>query len=216
MKLIKRLFAWLKRFWNWLGEGKAVFIGLLVLVPVLFYPDTWRSEDSIRIAGYLLQIAGMILAIIGLLNIRKHFGLEPLWQVLVDWLKRFPKWRRDLGIVAEKGEVDLVGFNSHFDAWAPDMPEQPIEKRIEEIVNNLEQLRAGQREHHSLLVTMRSNLEKHKIIVAEENEKTKMEIQEDLETLHTGGIITALAGLVWLTVGISMSTMDEELFLLIQ
>nr|ADT71689.1 hypothetical methyl-accepting chemotaxis protein [uncultured organism] len=74
-------------------------MGLLVIVAAaLLGFVTWHSEASIRIAGYILQFIGMVFAIRGLLGIRTHFGQPLLRRLLLDWVKRFPKWKRNIVI----------------------------------------------------------------------------------------------------------------------
>jgi hypothetical protein len=69
-----RLQGWLKEIWHWLGEAKLAFLGFLTVTNAMLYGFiVWHSEDSIRIAGYALQLIGMLFAIRGLLRIREYF-----------------------------------------------------------------------------------------------------------------------------------------------
>jgi len=54
--------------------------------------------------------------------------------------------------------------------------------------------------------------EQHKNKVAEQTKRLEEDIRYELETLHTSDLLTSLIGLVWLTVGITMSTMAPELY----
>lgn len=216
MKL-DRLFTWITDIWHWLAEVKIVFMCIIVLVAaVTLGLVMWRSETSIRSAGYVLQVIGMIFAIRGLLGIRAHFGQPLLRQLFVDWLKRFPKWNRSFVLRAGAGVYATTGMKARFELWTPDNPDQPIEKRIEGIVNNLERIRKEQGEHAKSIEELRDSHEDHKKKMAKENKNMEEKIRSDLESLHTSDLITSLVGLIWLTAGISMSTMAPELFKWVQ
>lgn len=173
---------------------------------------TWRSDISIRLAGYVLQLIGMIFAIRGLLSIRAHFGQTLLRKIFLNWLKRFPKWKRNVIAGVLSANLALVGMKARGEVWTPDNSDQPIEKRIEGIVKNLERIRTEQCEHANSIDELRQSHEEHKKTVAEQAKKMEDEIHSELESLHTSDLITSVIGLVWLTVGITMSTMAPELY----
>lgn len=183
----------------------------VVVAAVLLGFVTWHSETSIRIAGYVLQFIGMAFAIRGLLGIRVHFGQPLLRRLLLDWFKRFPKWKRDIVIGVGAGHLALVDMKARAEVWSPDDPNKPTEQRIDAILKNTERLRSEIREHAKSIDELKDRHEEHKKQVAEENRKIKKDIQSDLESLHTSDLITSLVGLVWLTLGITMSTLAPEL-----
>jgi hypothetical protein len=210
---IQLLRLWILNIWHWLVEGKIVFMCFLVIVAaVVLGFFTWRSEISIRSAGYVLQLIGMIFAIRGLLSIRAHFGQTLLRKIFVNWLKRFPKWKRNIVVEVNSANLVLVGMKVGAEVWTPDNSQQPIEKRIEGIVKNLERIRTEQREHTNSIDELKQSHEEHKKTVAEQAKKMEDEIRSELESLHTSDLITSAVGLVWLTVGITMSTMAPELY----
>lgn len=216
MKL-NRLFRWVTDIWCWLAEGKIVFMFILVLVAALTLGlVTWHSETSIRFAGYILQVLGMIFAIDGLLDVRAHFEQPPLWQLFVSWLKRFPKWIRSVIVNVGTGQLVITGMKVRGEVWTPDKPDQPIEKWIEGIVKNLDRIRKEQGEHTKFIEELRDNLKEHKKKVADDSQKMEEKRRTELESLLTSGIVKSLVGLIWLMVGISMSTMFPELFKLVQ
>ena len=187
-------------------------MGLFVIVAaVLFGFVTWHSEISIRVSGYALQLIGMVFAIRGLLGIRAHFGQPLLRQLLINWVKRFPKWKRSVVIGVGTAHVSMAGMKARAEVWTPDDPNKPIEQRIDAIIKNLERIRVEQRDHANSIDELKDSHEEHKKQVAEQNKKIKEDIHSDLESLHTSDLITSLVGLVWLTVGITMSTLAPEL-----
>jgi hypothetical protein len=63
----------LRQTYRWLLEAKlaGIFFLGLVIVPVGLY--FWPRENTLKITGCILQAAGMVLAIRGLLRVRIHF-----------------------------------------------------------------------------------------------------------------------------------------------
>jgi hypothetical protein len=210
---LNRLYRWILKFGHWIAEAKIAFMCILVLVAAIsFCIGPWCDEVSIRFAGYVLQVIGMIFAIRGLLGVRAHFGQPHLKQLLLEWLKRFPKWKENVVVGAMSGVMSIGSMKARGEVWSPDNPDQPIEKRIEAIVNNLDRIRTEQTAHYKSIEELRDSHEEHKKNVAKENKSMEENIRTDLESLHTSDLTTSLVGLIWLTVGISMSTMAPELF----
>ena len=56
-----------------MSEGKIVFAGIIVAEIPIYIAVSLGSEASIKRSGYILQVFGMIFAIVGLLNIRVHY-----------------------------------------------------------------------------------------------------------------------------------------------
>ena len=151
MKL-NRLFGYLLAVWRWLAQGKVAFCCILVIVAALALGlCTWHSEDSIRIAGHALQILGMVFTIHGLLCIRVHFKQPPLQKLFLDWLKKFPKWKRKVasGSASISGVALIDVVNGK--VWTPDNPNWSVEERVEGIVKNLDRIRTEQGEHYKAI-----------------------------------------------------------------
>jgi hypothetical protein len=80
------------------------------------------------------------------------------------------------------------------------------------LVRNLEQIRNEQRNHADSIDELSWSHEKHKKQVAQQAKNTEGEIRSDFESAHTSDLLPSLVGLVWLTVGIIMSTMPPEIY----
>lgn len=208
----QQLRRWLIDVWRWLGESKLVFMGILVvLAATLFGFVTWHSEGSIRVAGYSLQLIGMIFAVRGLLGIREHFGQPLLRRLVLQWVKRFPRWKRDVVVNVGAGHLTMAGMKARAEVWTPDDSEKPVEQRIEAVIKNLGRIREEQREQANSIAELKYRHAEHKEQVAEDQNNIKETIRSDLESLHTSDLITSLVGLLWLTLGITMSTLAPEL-----
>jgi len=213
----KRAKNWLKEICSWAAEARLVFLCCLVLFPALIFALlVCPSEQSIRTSGFVLQILGMVLAIRGLLKIRTYFRQPPLTRLFVKWLHRFPKWKKDTVIGLKTGNLVMVGEKVRVEVWTPDNTQDPMEKRIDGIIKNLERIKAEQRKISEQIDKQEKNQEKNQKEQEQSREKMENQIQSDLESLHTDDIIVSFIGLLWLTVGISMSTMSQELSKLFQ
>ena len=199
--------------WHWLAEGKLIFMCLLVIAAAIILGFvTWSSEVSIRSAGYTLQFIGMLFAIRGLLGIRAHFGQPLLSELFFNWLKNFPKWKRNVVIGVGAGHMALSGMKARVEVWSPDDPSLSIEERIGNIINNLDRVRNEQGTHAKLIDDLKDSHEEHKKKITEQTKVIEENIRTELESLHTSDLITSLVGLVWLTTGITMSTMSQEFY----
>jgi len=185
---------------------------LVISAAVIIGFVTWQSESSIRSSGYLLQFIGMVFAIRGLLGIREHFGQPLLRKLLINWFKRFPKLKRNVVVGVAAANIAIMSGKARAEVWNPDDPEKPLEERIEKIIRNVERIRCEQRTQSELIDKLEDSHEEHKKKITEQTKKMKEDIRSDFESLHTNDLITSLVGLVWILVGISMSTMAPELY----
>ena len=208
----RRLKTWLKEILSWAWEARLSYLCFIVLMlAFLFGFGMCPSEQSIRTSGYVLQILGMIFAIRGLLRIRAHFGQPKLRSSSFAWLKRFPKWKKHYVINAEAGDYVILSGKARVELWTNDNSADPLEKRIDGIVNNLERLKEEQRKNSEQIDELQENHEKYKKEQKHKRVNMVNQFRSDLESLHTDDIVVSLIGLTWLTFGLSMSTMSQEL-----
>jgi hypothetical protein len=132
-------------------------------------------------------------------------------QLAKDWLKRFPKWEKEAVSAICSVQLDAVIGRTHSEVWSPDKPGDPLEKRFEAALQNIERLRQSQRNIIEQIDTINDN---HKDL-KETQEKARADIEKnfkkELERIHTEDVLMSLIGLIWLTVGISLSTMSQEI-----
>lgn len=209
---LKRLHSYIKEIINWLFEARLAFLCVSILLLsglISFY--TWPTEQSIRATGYVLQLFGMIFAIRGVLKIREHFGHPTIKCMLIAWFKRIPKWRKSGVFIAPSMSASITGMDAIIEVWSHDKPEETLEKRLESILRNLNNLRETQRNHSNQLLEIKKE---HKKYIESQNNKInniKVEINTELEKLHTNDILVSLIGLVWLAFGITLSTLPSEI-----
>jgi hypothetical protein len=145
------------------------------------------------------------------------FGQKNLRVLCIEFLHQFPKWRKDTEIHAEVVERLAVATDkAHVEVWTPDKPDEPLEKRIDRVIKNLEGIREVQRRHAEQIDKFQEDHEKYRREQDQAHVKMENEIQANLESLHTSDILVSLVGLIWLTFGITMSTLSQELSKLLQ
>jgi hypothetical protein len=153
----------------------------------------------------------MLFAIRGILKIRAYFGHPTLKILLIAWLQRFPKWKRDIAISTGEGRIGMVGLDARFEIWTPDNPNDELEKRFEAVLRNLNSLREMRRTQADQIEKIEKNHTLLKESQKQELEKIEKRLNSEIETLHTNDILFSLIGLVWLTFGITMSTLSTEI-----
>lgn len=196
---------WLIQLLHWAREAYPVIIFLAVVaLGYIMAFVFWRSEFSIRLSGVVLQFIGMFLAI---------QGLRTLWPSIVSWLRRFPRWGgqniSSLGIAtSSESALGLI-----VEVWRPDGTEHPTEERIARIVRNLETIRNEISQHNSSIRNLNRMLIEQETNINEHTENARKE-RKQLESLHTNGLFMSLLGLVWITLGIIVSTFAPEIYAL--
>ena len=158
-----------------------------------------------------LQLFGVATVALGLRETRKLFGYPHFFQLTLTWAKRFPKYHlkpitAEANLTLPAIEMSMSGYT-----WRTSDPNAPIEKRLEAIEANLSDLnarfnQAQQRQDHEILKT-RSQLDEERDF----REKEDNETRKKLEAAQTGGLRISAVGLVWLSLGIIMSSTSVEI-----
>ncbi|MES9934305.1 MAG: hypothetical protein ABW162_15960 [Candidatus Sedimenticola sp. PURPLELP] len=212
MDWIKQPFRYLSRVIQWLIEPRIVWMCLLVLAAAILIPFyTWKTEFSIRLSGYLLEMFGLGLTLFGLVKIRSHFQLDSIKTLLSSWLARFPKWRGNVVLGVGSARSKSFVSNAFFSVWSPDDKTAPLEERVDKIITNIERLRDTQSQNRQKIGAIESDVTELKKSEAKAREEMEKKIKEDMESVHAGGIFESMAGLVWLAGGLTLSTLSEEL-----
>lgn len=207
-----RIAGYAVEIWQWIAKGEIVFCFVLVILAALSWVFVLQTEPAIRWAGYVLQLFGMALAIQGLLNIWKYFRQPKLRTIFIRWLKQFPSWNKGQTISADEMFRNQNEFYpGRVEAWRPDKPDQSPEDRIDAIVKNLDWVRIELGKLQIVQSNLSESHESHKKQVSEEIKVTKDEVNSKLESSQTSDLLPSLVGLVWLTVGITLSTFSPDL-----
>lgn len=126
-------------------------------------------------------------------------------------MSRFPRWRRRIVFGAGAGTLGVAGVSARGHVWSTVDPSAPIEVRLEAVVRNVERLDERliqvQNEMDSELRKHSDELRKEQQIRATDDEQ----IQLRLEAAQTGGLYITFIGVIWLFVGVLLSTISPEI-----
>lgn len=91
---MRELRSYASRFRRWSADGQPHWF---CLVGILVLPFCWwlfeDAECSVRFAGLLLQMIGMLGVIVEIRKVIDRFGGEGYWTSAKRWIIGFPKWR---------------------------------------------------------------------------------------------------------------------------
>ena len=184
---------------------------LVFLLPVVFCQLT---EPYIRLAGLLLQLLGISTVLHGVSETRKLFNLPSLLAVAFRWLRSFPKFRPEKTFAYMSGDTGVMSVAGRAILRHQASDNATIEERIRVLESNLQPLDNRLNDfQHQIDETNRQAKEG----LATEQQKREDDInalREKLTTTETGGLSVSLMGLVWLIVGVIMSTASPELKIL--
>ena len=203
---MKRLIGYLAEVWAWFWQSKLLLQSIFIIACVLLYSYlTGPTEYSVMNGGYILQLLGMTMAIKGLLMVRRYFRHPPLADLARHWIEGFPRWRRSTIVEPAGAELSITGHRPYIEVWEPDRPDQPLEIRVEAILQNVERLREFQQATTQRL----DDIDDHNRQRDRHHEDALAilanTLHSDLETLHTDDILQSLIGLVWVAAGIAIS-----------
>lgn len=206
------MIRWVRAVLRWIREPRLFWLCTFVVVAsmalALFGGVT---EQKIRITGLVLQLCGISTVVWGLRQTRKLFGRAGFFEHLVEWLKRFPKYKPRP--VSFEGNISLptIQLTGRAHLWQGAGPEAPIEKRLAVVEENL--LALDQRlvqvdkrlDDEARKIT--SELHEERVLREKEDDETKRKI----ELSQTGGLSISVMGLVWLLLGVVLSTASTEI-----
>lgn len=201
-----------------LWRPKFVLIG--VAVPSLMIVECvavsmnngWETESALKVAGFLIGLAGLSLVAYGLSKTRRLFGKPSVWSRLADWGRaavamfvRPPS--RPINIEAKLGGVTVRGLAGTILGG----PEKTLEQRVKEL------------EEHA--VAIKKQLEEIRTEAQQALEAAREEFRTDqghirqsvsdldqrFEKFSVGGLDLEGMGLFWLIFGSALSTFHDRL-----
>lgn len=204
---------WLKRLWNWLTEPKLLWLTLVVLIGSFlcaFFPVT--NEPRIRIVGLALQLFGVMTVAWGVSETRKLFGRPSIFSIALEWLKRFPPFRRGIVLSAGTGEYSLEGFSAKANVWSNPGPNPSLEERVLIVEMNINNLRDRTSQIEQQVDEETRARQQAEISDRQAREQADQDTRHKLELTETGGLHISLMGILWLSVGLILSSMSNEIF----
>ncbi|WP_319522362.1 hypothetical protein [uncultured Desulfosarcina sp.] len=213
---MRKFIIWIKNIFYWFTKPYLFWITIVVLaasvVQVLYISN---SEASFRITGLVLQILGIGTVAYGIHDTRKMFGHPSFLSLTKDWLKRFPKFGGHVRMFASNIQATSMVGNVRGYVWM-NAKDDSNEERIKAIEINLESVNKRLCESQNQIGQCEREIEQG--IKKEQDVRTKADrdILDKIEAIETGGLHISAMGVVWLFVGVIMSSIPAELSKLIK
>lgn len=187
-----------------------MLIGIGVAVTIGAFLGT-TSYERAAWAATLLEMAGLAKVAWDLHQVRKAYARPSIVEEITTWFRDLPAL-----IGPPKGKVISVGTGEYFvvgervSVSVKPGPNATLEQRVKLLEEELERVRDhAAAEHHDLRV----RVDKIEASVAtERTERTQGQdaLQRKVADLAVGGLHLELVGLVWLLVGVALSTLPEQ------
>jgi hypothetical protein len=207
------MLSWFKRLQSWILKAKFLWLTIIVLIIcvwIALFPEV--AECRIRLAGLILQMFGIFTVFKGMIDLRKTFNQPSLSSIATRWLRSFPKFRppkTTMHLTVQSAKHALTaslvrpkhraGLNATVEDRIRVLESSidTLELRVDNLQQQIDQVN---REGNQGLVTERDI-----------RERDIAELKESLETVETGGVFLSLIGLLWLSIGLIMSTASVEI-----
>lgn len=211
----KRLREYIKKVARWCRSDRLVRSASLTIAPVLvlallgpFLPG--QESDQIRYAGLVLQLLGIWTVAKNLAEKGVIFNLPRFREMIHTSIIDFPKWGAPKKINFATGSASvMIGANATLSQWRG-YQDKTLEERVAALIGNVEELRT---QLDQTTQTLKAELGKLQDSVAKDRDariREEAELRRLLTALGVSGIHIDAAGVVWLALGIVLSTIPGE------
>jgi hypothetical protein len=208
--IMRRLYNWILHWLRWLFVSPWPFwicVIVIVAAGLFAWVCPWHDTESrMRWAGTALQLAGLVLTAVGILQTRALFHLPSPAAILRGWFAERPKWRTEARLEASTVGLTMRGFAPHL-SKSPGA-DRPIDERIAWLVAQLDKL------EQQIGVSLRQVTDAAAAQVSEERNARiaeDAEINKRLKLSATGGLNLSAVGLIWLVLGTVLAGFAPEL-----
>jgi hypothetical protein len=203
-RLVGLYFAWLARprlLW--------ISVGLVLISAAVIALSHNRQEACLRWWGMALQFLGIVSVVRELRGARLQFNKPGLLDLARQWLEQRPGKDRTL-ILGGVGMVAALGVSARLTIRAKTDPVAPIETRVKALETNLGRIDEELGQVHRAVDSERTA--RTQALQAETDARTQADARLDrtLEEISTGSLTFSLFGVVWLAVGLVLSSTSVE------
>jgi hypothetical protein len=172
----------------------------------------WERELNVRVGGYAITLAGVLLVVADLRGKRRAFNRPGAMTRLLGWLWRLPPiFLPSRPVVANvSGNISLSVVGSGY-VTTTASPGAPLHQRITVLEDNLR--RANDRISNTENL-IRSEVSTLQLAHSEERagrEAADQRLNSQLEELSVGGLDVAYVGVVWVVGGNALTTFPAEI-----
>ena len=202
---------------RWLAAASLLWLLLAVLAAALFgafWPAP--SERSVRVAGWVLELCGLFTVAWGLRETRRHFDRPSLPSIALEWWNRRPRIRSTVVTGSALVSLGAATASVRGYGWHETSANSTVEDRVLALEANVKDINERVNTAlHELDQEVRARSEDMKL-ERSKRETAIEEVHRKLETAETGGLHISVVGVVWLAVGLTMSTIPVELIALLK
>jgi hypothetical protein len=206
------MIAMWKALWVWLAEKKILWLTLGVASSSVFVAFVLHpNETGVRRMGWVLELLGLGTVAWDIHQVRQEFGQPGFFDSFLDWLRRMPgPWQRGAELQAH---IRVPGIRAHgrLSGWHELPSEASLEVRLDTAERNLQILRTELQHTQREFDDEKAVLERSLSEEQQAREAADVAITQRLEAAHTGGLYISAMGLVWLAMGLTLSTIPAEL-----
>jgi len=196
-------------------EGQPGWYTLLGLIAAWWAPlwlFTINPEVHMRWTGMLLQIGGVGTVAWGLSKTRELFDRPGIWQSIVRWVAAIPDQMRAPRTITASASGKLPLFSVSASVEVHSSPgDKSLEEKVTWLLNQVEKLEGRisdlRREGREQEKKLESLIDEE----ASQRESADENINRQIEEVAVGGLHLELMGLVWLVVGIVLSSFPAVL-----
>lgn len=195
-----KLLDYIFRLGKWLLESYQVMV---VIGPsiLIFVFSKEIGVDGIQFCGGVFQVIGTLYGIKLFVKVRDSFSFPSLTELFKDWVKRFPRWGKDVRVLAGNTIASMGQVSGKVSVWSPDHSSLSLEERIARIVKNQEELRQSLEGAEDTISKQRNEV-LGRIENLESNFNSEIrQVKETLESIHMEDFLWALVGLLFILVG---------------
>jgi hypothetical protein len=210
---IKLTFLWLRlcAIWAWRALLKYAVWALLpiAIFSAIPYLSHW-TELSIRVAGFCLQVCGLLGIVAGVVRTRRQFGLPSVPEYVAQQIREFPRFPVDnvgtVALVSSLGRMSSTATASLVTA-----PSRDVNARLDALERDHQELKAKVANQHNETL---DQLGKHAAELAKEKTDRSEEDRQSRVALYqtaTGGLDLAVYGVIALAVANFYCTFPQEI-----
>lgn len=209
---VRHTYNWLRAILFWLFDARLFWFAVGVVITSLFFVvRKGVSEPEIRLTGLALQILGIATVAWGIRETRALFGRSDIFTLACNWFRRAPVY----GGRVVSGSINITspGFEAHASGSASitatldaTMEERVgvLEKSIKHLNSRIDETRAE--------IDQNSRAQSAALIQEkQERSQQDQELSAKLEATETGGLHISAMGVLWLFVGVTLSTASVEI-----
>ena len=167
------------------------------------------AEDQLRYAGVLLQMAGLVAVVYGIASNRRLVGRAGVKDSLFKWFKRLRGGAMKT-VVAKP--IPLVSKTKAYPVRSESRPSaKSVDERVDLLERQLAELRNSMDRTDRALREQLSEAKEDASRRARALSQQLGGVSDRVENLAAGGSVTELIGVIWVAIGILLSSLPEEL-----